>query len=89
MRARSPDPPAHAPALPVDAPLPGWHATAPAHRATRARHPETTLIYAHTDTEMKRQALEKADIAATHNPLTTPLWHGREDIIQRLCGLKN
>ena len=51
--------------------------------------PETTLIYAHADTEMKRQALERADIATTHNPLPTPLWHGREDIIQRLCGLKN
>jgi len=51
--------------------------------------PETTLIYAHADTEMKRQALEKANIATIHNPLPTPLWHGREDIIQRLCGLKD
>lgn len=51
--------------------------------------PETTLIYAHADTEMKRQALEKANVAATHDPLPTPLWHGREDIIQRLCGLRN
>lgn len=50
--------------------------------------PETTLIYAHADTEMKRQALEKANIATTHSPLPTPLWHDREDIIQRLCGLK-
>jgi hypothetical protein len=38
---------------------------------------------------MKRQALEKANITTTHNPLPTPLWHGREDIIQRLCGLKD
>ena len=50
--------------------------------------PETTLIYAHADTEMKRHALEKANIATTHSPLPTPLWHDREDIIQRLCGLK-
>ena len=50
--------------------------------------PETTLIYAHADTEMKRHALEKANSATTHSPLPAPLWHDREDIIQRLCGLK-
>jgi Phage integrase family len=50
--------------------------------------PETTLIYAHADIEMKRHALEKANSATTHSPLPTPLWHDREDIIQRLCGLK-
>ena len=50
--------------------------------------PETTLIYAHADTEMKRHALEKANSATTQNPLPAPLWHDREDIIQRLCGLK-
>jgi site-specific recombinase XerD len=50
--------------------------------------PETTLIYAHADTEMKRHALEKANNATTHSPLPTPLWHDHEDIIQRLCGLK-
>jgi site-specific recombinase XerD len=49
---------------------------------------ETTLIYAHADTEMKRHALEKANSAPTHNPPPAPLWHNREDIIQRLCGLK-
>lgn len=42
----------------------------------------------HADTEMKRHALEKANSATTHSPLPTPLWHDREDIIQRLCGLK-
>ena len=50
--------------------------------------PETTLIYAHADTEMKRHALEKANSAPSQSPLPTPLWHDREDIIQRLCGLK-
>jgi integrase/recombinase XerD len=50
--------------------------------------PETTLIYAHADTEMKRQALEKANNAVTSNPPPAPLWHDREDIIQRLCGLR-
>jgi hypothetical protein len=51
--------------------------------------PETTLIYANADTEMKRQALEKANSASAHNPPPAPLWHNREDIIQRLCGLKS
>jgi hypothetical protein len=37
---------------------------------------------------MKRHALEKANSATTHSPLPDPLWHDREDIIQRLCGLK-
>ena len=54
----------------------------------RQSDPETTLIYAHADTEMKRHALEKANSATTHSPLPTPLWHDHEDIIQRLCGLK-
>jgi len=36
--------------------------------------PETTLIYAHADTEMKRHALEKANSATTPSPLPTPLW---------------
>jgi site-specific recombinase XerD len=50
--------------------------------------PETTLVYTHADTEMKRQALEKATSATSQSPPPTPLWHDREDIIQRLCGLK-
>lgn len=50
--------------------------------------PETTLVYAHADTEMKRHALEKAHSATSKSPLPAPLWHDREDIIQRLCGLK-
>ena len=50
--------------------------------------PETTLVYAHADTEMKRQALEKAGTATSQSPLPAPLWHDRDDIIQRLCGLK-
>ena len=50
--------------------------------------PETTLVYAHADTEMKRNALEKANSAASQSPLPVPLWHDRDDIIQRLCGLK-
>jgi site-specific recombinase XerD len=49
--------------------------------------PETTLIYAHTDTEMKRQALTKATDGISTSPLAVPIWHDQEDIIQRLCGL--
>src|SRR5260370_29896266 len=50
--------------------------------------PETTLIYAHAGTEMKRHALEKANSAPNHSPLPAPLWHHREDITQRLRGLR-
>lgn len=50
--------------------------------------PETTLAYAHADTEMKRRALEKASSATSQSPLPAPLWHDHEDIIQRLCGLR-
>jgi site-specific recombinase XerD len=49
--------------------------------------PETTLIYAHADTEMKRAALEKATQGHTVSPSPLPIWHDRQDIIQRLCGL--
>jgi integrase len=51
--------------------------------------PETTLTYAHADTEMKRRALERADSATSHTHLPAPIWHDNEDIIQRLCGLKH
>ncbi|MDQ0213127.1 tyrosine-type recombinase/integrase [Arthrobacter bambusae] len=49
--------------------------------------PETTLIYAHADTEMKRQALAKATSGISTSPPAVPIWHNHEDIIQRLCGL--
>jgi integrase/recombinase XerD len=50
--------------------------------------PETTLIYAHADTEMKRRALEKANSPTSRNSVPAPSWHDRENILQRLCGLK-
>jgi hypothetical protein len=34
--------------------------------------PETTLVYAHADTEMKRHALEKANSATSQSPLPAP-----------------
>ena len=49
--------------------------------------PETTLIYAYADTEMKREAIKKAAV----NPPTFPddvergIWEGDDDIITRLC----
>lgn len=51
--------------------------------------PETTLIYAHADTEMKRQAIEKA--TANGAPAPQPIravWHDNEDILNRLLGLR-
>lgn len=52
-------------------------------------NPETTLIYAYADTEMKRDAIEKA---APNSPIKTnseiPIWEDNEDIIRKLCGLE-
>lgn len=49
--------------------------------------PETTLIYAFADTEMKRQAIEKA--AGTNSiigvDINKGIWEDDEDIIARLC----
>jgi hypothetical protein len=42
----------------------------------------------HADTEMKRKALEKATAGRATAPNPTAIWHDRQDIIQRLCGLK-
>jgi len=52
--------------------------------------PETTLIYAYADTEMKRDALEKASRGSNtiSAPKTERIWEGNEDMIQRLCGLR-
>ena len=47
--------------------------------------PETTLIYAYADTEMKRQAVEKAskDLLMKDNMDDSPIWES-QDIIDRL-----
>ena len=51
-------------------------------------NPETTLIYAFADTEMKRKAIEKASENSPLNVLAeTCIWENDEDIIRRLCGL--
>ena len=52
---------------------------------------ETTLIYAHADTELKRKALEQA--VPDDSPLKEHLNAARykvsnEELLKRLCGLK-
>ena len=49
---------------------------------------ETTKIYAHADTEMKRVAIAKADIIRQGMPETEPLWSDDEDMILKLSGLR-
>lgn len=50
---------------------------------------ETTLIYAYADTNMKREAIEKA--TSKSNPLicsnVKPMWQDNESMIKRLYGL--
>jgi len=53
--------------------------------------PETTLIYARADTEMKRKAIEKADALAgtpTLPEATNGIWNGDDSIIRQLLGLE-
>ena len=53
--------------------------------------PETTLIYAYADTEMKRKAIVQATSAS--NPLnidddSASYWKDDDELIRRLYGLK-
>jgi site-specific recombinase XerD len=52
--------------------------------------PETSLIYSHADTEMKRRAIEKA--TGGDNPLVSDkapaIWDGNDDMIRKLYGLR-
>ncbi|MCL2458043.1 MAG: hypothetical protein FWF31_04185 [Desulfobulbus sp.] len=51
-------------------------------------NPETTLIYAYADTEMKRKAIAQAESGASIRPAAEAgMWEGNEDMIKRLCGL--
>ncbi|MFJ5768882.1 tyrosine-type recombinase/integrase [Psychrobacillus sp. NPDC093180] len=51
--------------------------------------PETTLIYASADTEMKRKAIEKATINLDiNNEMLVPLWKDDDEMIRKLYGLK-
>jgi len=52
--------------------------------------PETSLIYAYADTEMKRRAIEKA--TGGENPLLAEkapaIWEGNDEMIRKLYGLR-
>ncbi len=51
-------------------------------------NPETTLIYAYADTEMKRKAIEKAsEDSGIKTDTEIAIWEGNEDILSKLCGL--
>jgi hypothetical protein len=51
--------------------------------------PETTLIYARARRPRDEAPCSRESQQRNNpQPLPTPLWHDREDIIQRLCGLK-
>jgi site-specific recombinase XerD len=52
-------------------------------------NPETTKIYAYADTEMKRAAMEKANIMRKVTPVPIPIWEGNEEMILELSGLKS
>jgi site-specific recombinase XerD len=48
---------------------------------------ETTKIYAYADTEMKRAAIDKADIIRGDAPSPVPIWENDEEMILKLSGL--
>ena len=53
-------------------------------------NPETSLIYAYADTEMKRDAIQKATVS--NNPMNIekiqPFWKNDDEMIRQLYGLK-
>ena len=49
---------------------------------------ETTMIYAHADTEMKRAAIQKADAVRKIKPALNEIWEDDENIILQLSGLR-
>lgn len=48
---------------------------------------ETTMIYAHADTEMKRAAIQKADTIRKAKPVPDEIWANNEEMILKLSGL--
>lgn len=48
---------------------------------------ETTMIYAHADTEMKRAAIQKADAVRKTKPVPDEIWADNEEMILKLSGL--
>ncbi|MGD9569247.1 MAG: tyrosine-type recombinase/integrase [Sedimentibacter sp.] len=49
---------------------------------------QTTLIYAYADTEMKREAIEKADKKSNMKLPQEAIWKNDDEMIRKLCGLK-
>lgn len=49
---------------------------------------ETTMIYAHADTEMKRAAIRKADAVRKSKSVPDEIWADNEEIILKLSGLR-
>lgn len=48
---------------------------------------ETTKIYAYADTEMKRAAIDKADIIRSKETAIEPIWLNDDEMILKLSGL--
>ena len=48
---------------------------------------ETTMIYAHADTEMKRAAIQKADAVRKTKQVPDEIWADNEEMILKLSGL--
>ncbi len=48
---------------------------------------ETTKVYAYADTEMKRAAIDKADIVRGNAPMPVPVWINDDEMILKLSGL--
>lgn len=48
---------------------------------------ETTKVYAYADTEMKRAAIDKADIVRGNAPPPVPVWINDDEMILKLSGL--
>lgn len=51
-------------------------------------HINTTTIYASADLNMIKEALEKVTEKGNEKNSDVPVWHGNEDMILKLCGLK-
>ena len=49
--------------------------------------PESTKVYAFADTEMKRNAIQKACANGNVNLEEQPIWHNDEETIRKLYGL--
>ena len=49
---------------------------------------QSTLIYAYADTEMKREAIRKADVVRNGKEIPVEIWADDDEMILILSGLK-